>query len=230
MGVVLAALAVALAASVIMIALAGTYVRIRTAGYDAEKGRAELELMRLSLESKLYELNHRLMTTESRWMDANHLLLDSQGFATETTSIAENALLSGAGLTDEDVQIDPKLVFVLMPLHPEFQSRFGVIRGFCNDLGLQALRGDEEFISGEIMRHVLRMIAKARLIVALVDGRNPNVFYELGVAHALGKQVILVSTDVQALPFDLQSRRLVLAKSDEVLKERLAAEIGRALV
>lgn len=80
------------------------------------------------------------------------------------------------------------------------------------------------------MPHILRFIARARLIIALIDGRNPNVFYELDVAHALDKVTILVSSDVESAPFDLKSKKLIIADKPENLRADLVRELARTLV
>jgi nucleoside 2-deoxyribosyltransferase len=80
------------------------------------------------------------------------------------------------------------------------------------------------------MPHILRLIVKARVIVAVIDGRNPNVFYELGIAHALNKVTILVSSDVQSAPLDLRSRKLIVADSPETLQAKLVTELARTIV
>ena len=48
-------------------------------------------------------------------------------------------------------------------------------------------------------------IKKARILVAELSGRNPNVFYELGVAHAMNKDVILITQTLEDVPFDFEA-------------------------
>lgn len=52
------------------------------------------------------------------------------------------------------------------------------------------------------------------LVVAVIDGRNPNVFYELGLAHAFGKTVVMISSGLEDIPFDIQSQRMVIVDWD----------------
>ena len=77
--------------------------------------------------------------------------------------------------------------------------------------------------AGDIMAQVWQGIRGADAVVADITGSNPNVFYEIGLAQALGKEVILISQDAQA-PFDIQSsRRVQYAAADlETLKSKLA--------
>jgi hypothetical protein len=76
--------------------------------------------------------------------------------------------------------------------------------------GLKAVRADAEiFGTGKIMDQIWSGINKARVLVAELTNRNPNVFYELGLAHALRKPVVLVSSNEGDVPFDLQHIRVI---------------------
>jgi hypothetical protein len=222
-----AALVVALSA------LMFVYDRRRSARYNEMHGRAELDLMRRSTETKMNELTERLLATEARWRDANHLLLDSQNYQQAGTDprVDMTGFLKNAGLTAADLEQDPQLVFVLMPFHPDFQETFVAVKDICSNLGLRAVRGDEDYVPNDILSHVLKLLVRARLVIAVVDGRNPNVFYELGIAHALNKPTILVSADSSIqLPFDVRARKVVLAENPNALANLLGPEIARALV
>ncbi len=76
--------------------------------------------------------------------------------------------------------------------------------------GLRPLRADAEiFGTGKIMDQVWRGINSAKVLVAELTTRNPNVFYELGLAHALKKPVVLVSSNEDDVPFDLHHIRVI---------------------
>lgn len=76
--------------------------------------------------------------------------------------------------------------------------------------GLTPMRADaDRFGTGKIMDQVGQGIAHAKVLVAELTSRNPNVFYELGLAHALKKPVVLVSSNEADVPFDLQHIRVI---------------------
>lgn len=76
--------------------------------------------------------------------------------------------------------------------------------------GLKPVRADADiFGTGKIIDQVWRGINDAKVLVAELTSRNPNVFYELGVAHALKKPVVLVSSNEKDVPFDLQHIRVI---------------------
>lgn len=68
------------------------------------------------------------------------------------------------------------------------------------------------------------MMFDAQLIVAVLDGKNPNVFYEIGIAHSIGKTVILIAnmSRIDEIPFDLRSDRLLLYSNPNDLSKKLS--------
>jgi hypothetical protein len=68
-------------------------------------------------------------------------------------------------------------------------------------------------------------LVRARVVVANVSGRNPNVFYELGIANALDKSTILVSEGIEDVPFDIRSRRIILYEKSDDLQEMLSGAL-----
>ena len=96
-------------------------------------------------------------------------------------------------------------VFVLMPFASEFDDiyRYG-IKEACEKAGTYAERVDEQIFQGSILERIYNQIAKANIIIADMTGRNPNVFYETGYAHALGKPTILLTQNSDDIPFDLK--------------------------
>jgi hypothetical protein len=59
------------------------------------------------------------------------------------------------------------------------------------------------------MSEIWSAICKARLVIADCTGRNPNVFYEIGVAHTMGIPVILLTQRMEDVPFDLRHIRFI---------------------
>ncbi len=99
---------------------------------------------------------------------------------------------------------DKIFAFVLMPFASSFDDVYRIgIKEPAEQLGILAERVDEQVYSGGIIDRICRQIDAADLIVAVMSGQNPNVFYEVGYAHAKDKPCLLVTTDANDLPFDL---------------------------
>jgi hypothetical protein len=76
--------------------------------------------------------------------------------------------------------------------------------------GLQPFRADADiFGTGKIIDQIWRGINNAKVLIAELTTRNPNVFYELGLAHALQKPVVLVASNEPDVPFDLKHIRVI---------------------
>ena len=75
---------------------------------------------------------------------------------------------------------------------------------------LRCERADDIYDVSGIMQSVWEGINRAGVVVAELTGRNPNVFYELGVAHTLGRPVIMLSQDIEDVPSDLRHLRCIL--------------------
>jgi hypothetical protein len=230
----------ALLTALVTVVLAGMlYVLKQSKGksYDEDRHRVELEKMRAYFESQINMLTQRLLSTEDRWKDVNHLVISAmQRSETRDSARAGKAaaiwspFLENFGLTPADTTVEQDLVFVLTPFHEDFAATYDAIRAACTEAGLRCLRGDETYISGDIFPHILSLIAKARLVIANIDGRNPNVFYELGIAHTLNKPSIVVASSVSETPIDVRTRKIVLFRSKDDLTESLHKELTRTLV
>lgn len=89
-----------------------------------------------------------------------------------------------------------------------------------------AERVDEQTFSETILERIYRQIDTADFIIADMTGKNPNVFYEVGYAHARGKLCTLVTQTVEDIPFDLRHHRHIIYNgSIQTLKDRLLTEI-----
>ena len=100
--------------------------------------------------------------------------------------------------------------FVLMPFDPEFNPIYeDFIKSTLDALGFNVARADNIQSQRNILRDVIEGIVNDSLIIADLTGLNPNVFYELGIAHAVRKPVLLITQSIEDVPFDLRSYRLV---------------------
>ena len=109
------------------------------------------------------------------------------------------------------VKKDSDSCFVMQPFAPPLGEYYDkIFKPAIEKAGLLPLRADAEiFGTGKIMDQVWRGIKEAKILVAELTTRNPNVFYELGLAHALRKPVVLVSSNESDVPFDLHHIRVI---------------------
>lgn len=175
------------------------------------------------LENQISELSNALSSNEERWKNINQLLLSSAEINGKNKGqLGPNDFLKSFGISVDNLELDDKLIFVLNSFHNNYVNDFMNIKEVCKNKGLIVCRGDEELIQGNMLAHILKFIVKSRIIIANLNGRNPNVFYELGIAHMMGKPTILISHVDNELPFDLQNQYVVIYNDENDLKEKLA--------
>lgn len=115
--------------------------------------------------------------------------------------------------TSVTTTVESDLCFIVMPFGSEelnivYEDYIKpTLEEVCN---LKCERGDDVFGSNVIMDDIRNSIDKAGVIVADLTGRNANVFYEVGIAHTLNKQVLLLAQSIDDVPFDLRHRRVLL--------------------
>lgn len=200
--------------------------------YNHELRRVALPVMRENYEEQIADLNARLLATEERWKDVNHLLLDSQRKLPADDvdpRVSTERFLRRFGIDLAATEVDPKLIFALTPFSQREASTYRVMQTVAQRIGFRCVRGDEEFKRDEILPHVVDLMVRARIVIANISGRNPNVYYELGIAHALGKPTILLSRSLDSVPFDLRAKYIVLFENNQELEERLRDAVARLL-
>lgn len=125
--------------------------------------------------------------------------------------------------------INKELCFVVMPFSEDWsQTIFNYIKKITSMFDLQASRADS--VSGHIIiEDIWRLINEARIVIVDVSSNNPNVFYELGIAHTLGKDIILLAQTVDNIPFDISSYRHIIytysPETYEILEKQLSNHI-----
>ena len=97
-----------------------------------------------------------------------------------------------------------KLCFVIMPFQDEMKHIYTeVVKPACERAQFDALRADDLIGPYNIHRNIIRYIFDSDVIVADLTKWNPNVFYEMGVAHAIANKTIMMIREGEELPFDI---------------------------
>lgn len=106
---------------------------------------------------------------------------------------------------NDKIPIEKNRCFMLMPFSTDFDYIYGMIKKDLNDNGLICNRADEISGSKPILNKILTEILKSRYIIADLTGYNPNVFYELGIAHSFkdAQNILLIKQKSSQIPFDL---------------------------
>jgi nucleoside 2-deoxyribosyltransferase len=118
-------------------------------------------------------------------------------------------------------------VFVVMSFNEDADDTFGTIERVCRLYGFEPERTDKSVTTERIYKRIVDGIQRAALVIADVTFESLNVYYELGFAEALGKDVIVVAKEGVKLPFDTSDIPTCFFKNQTRLEEVLRSRIGR---
>jgi hypothetical protein len=126
-------------------------------------------------------------------------------------------------------KIEPQLVSVMMPFNEAFNNVYATLKGMIESLGLRPRRADDIWENPAVIQDVVSLIDRARVVICDCTGRNPNVFYEAGIAHTLGRDVILITQSEEDIPFDLRHLRFVKYLNNGEGLQELAGRLRQRL-
>ncbi len=126
------------------------------------------------------------------------------------------------------------LASAMMPFDASFNTVYESIQQAADNVGLRCRRADDIWENAAIIQDVVALIDRSRIVVCDCTGRNPNVFYEAGIAHSLGREVILITQSEHDIPFDLRHLRYLcylnnaegLTELTEALQDRMQTILG----
>ena len=125
-------------------------------------------------------------------------------------------------------------IAVMMPFKSEFDPVYEAIKEACNALRFTTRRVDEIYKPTKIIDDVFSTIVQSRLVICDLTARNANVLYETGLAHARNNDVIMITQNMDDIPFDLRHFRVLkylsnkegLSKLTEDLKKTILETLG----
>jgi len=176
------------------------------------------------------------------------ILVSSSGFSKDARLVAASADIGLVEIDDLRAKASPsfsqlvvanheqkkttsKSAFIIMPFSSEFQDIYMLgIRETLAKHGFACRRVDEVEFNGRIMDQIRDMIQMSDIIVSEVSEPNPNVYYELGIAHATGKDVILCTRNVRDIPFDIRDLNHIVYNNIMELREKLSKRIETLVI
>lgn len=117
-------------------------------------------------------------------------------------------------------QKDENLISLMTPFDARFDPVNKVLQAVSSELGYRMEHVANDPRSEFIIHKIAQLIYSSRLVVFNITGNNSNVMYELGLAHAMNKDVQIISEDVKGIPFDFSHVRVLqYLPNDEGLRK-----------
>lgn len=175
---------------------------------DDYEGNSLQVLSKLISESSsnLYEIEHFV---EAKKATMNQPVREVPDFISTVQNVVPERVITFA----PDVfripakPVEANVLSVMMPFESKFSGTYTAIRNVCARLGIDCKRADDIWDNSILIQDVFDLIFTSRAVITDFTDRNPNVFYETGVAHSLGKLVIPITQSVGDIPFDLRHHR-----------------------
>lgn len=150
-----------------------------------------------------------------------------------TVEIAEKNI-STTGQKSTAIQPDTAFIMMWMdPGRPELEDVYAAVKRCFKIYGISAERADDIEHSGKITEEIISKIRSSEFLYADLTGARPNVYYEVGFAHALSKKVILYRKSGESLHFDLAGYNCPeyknLSDLENKLNKRLSSMTGRKI-
>lgn len=130
---------------------------------------------------------------------------------------------------NEPEHLERDLVSVMMPFERRFDAVYSCLQTTARSAGFRCQRADDIWINPEVVQDVVSLIDRSSIVLCDCTGRNPNVFYETGIAHTLGREVILITQIAADIPFDLRHLRYVEYLSNGEGLNQLASRLHSRL-
>jgi hypothetical protein len=117
-----------------------------------------------------------------------------------------------------------------MPFAEQYREVYSEIyRPVCAANGLEIWRVDEISRPGSITRDIVEGILDADVVLADLTSKNANVFYELGIAHAVGNKTIMTAQDASDVPFDIANFRVIFYEQSISGSKKLKVDLDKAI-
>jgi len=130
---------------------------------------------------------------------------------------------------DLDPTYDNELISVMMPFDAAFKPVYEAITEGVQDAGLRCRRADDLWLHSKVVQTIVSLICQSGIVIADCTKRNANVFYEAGIAHTIGKEVILIAQSMEDVPFDLQHLSVITYMSNRQGLEELSAKLAKRI-
>lgn len=165
----------------------------------------------------------------AQYLDINRLAFSGQNSNVVSTAINYENFLRQFGLEKGKLEIRTGTAAFLTPFDAQGRVLFNICQTILGTVDIFLRKTDNLVEKDDILMNIVTMIVQSEFVLVNIDGRNPNVYYELGIAHALGKPTILLSRakhDIAEIGFDIRQKRIIIYADSQDLEKQLLGQIS----
>lgn len=185
----------------------GKTMDLPTAIFIVERDLAFSNAFGFTCHRSLLDADERSLRAEATRIAESYINDELVEIERQSRIVRINPIFQG-----RDFLVDEGLAFVLSPFGEPFDTVYEdhLIPSVESVSGLKCFRADDIYDNRPIMEDIWKSINEARIIISDLTGKNPNVFYETGIAHTIGKEVVLITQSMADVPFDLRHLRCLV--------------------
>ncbi len=165
----------------------------------------------------------------AQYLDIHRLAFSGQNSNNLSNSINYENFLRQFGLEKEQLAVRTGTAAFLTPFDMQGNRLFSTCQSILGKADIFLRKTDNLVEKDDILMNIVTMIVQSEFILANIDGKNPNVYYELGIAHALGKPTILLSRstyNLNEIGFDIRQKRIIIYENNQDLESQLLSQIS----
>ena len=125
--------------------------------------------------------------------------------------------------------LEHDLISVMMPFEMEFSATYEAIKNASSHACLRCIRADDIWDHSTVIQDVFSLIFRSFIVVCDFSGKNPNVLYEAGIAHTLGRHVVPITQFEGDVPFDLRHHRFLKYLNNDEGLAKLTSDLAKRL-
>lgn len=195
------------------------------AGLAWELNIGNFEYFRTHWALKDVDLASELLDAGLITKDQVHSLSERDRALFSEASAAPESNIQPTVFRIPDGSVEQDLVSMMLPFDSSFDPVFDIVRSAGKEISLRVLNVKQIWDETEIIQDIFSLIYRSKFVVCDFSGRNPNVFYEAGIAHTLGRFVIPIVQNVDDIPFDLKHHRHIIYLNNDEGRQKLFQEI-----
>lgn len=162
-----------------------------------------------SVLKSMFTYHQHSLDDISEFLDQNYPEPNRVSVSTAPTQSTKSIVFTPSIFQIPSSEIESDLVSIMMPFAGFDDVHQGLVRA-CQQAGYRCQRADDIWEHATILQDIFSLIYRSKIVIADFSGRNPNVMYEVGIAHTLGKIVIPISQTLEHIPSDLHGHRVQL--------------------